>query len=77
MVDTEILIQNLSDLFGVPKNTVTNDMTMKNSEFWDSLKHMALISMVEDTYNVSLSMDDIVRMVSIQEIINVLTEKTH
>ena len=77
MVDTEILIQNLSDLFGVPKNMVTNKMTMENSECWDSLKHMALISMIEDIYNVSLSMDDIVRMVSIQEIINVLTEKTH
>ena len=71
------MIQNLSDLFGVPKNTVTNNMTMKSSECWDSLKHMALISMIEDNYNVSLSMDDIVRMVSIQEIINVLTEKTH
>ena len=77
MVDTEILIQNLSNLFGVPKSMITNKMTMKNSESWDSLKHMALISMIENTYNVSLSMDDIVRMVSIQEIINVLTEKTH
>jgi len=75
MLDKESLNQNLSILFGISIDKVTNEMTMENSECWDSLKHMALITMIEDTYNVTLSMDEIIQMISIEAIVEILDQK--
>jgi acyl carrier protein len=77
MFDQENLYQNLSTIFGIPIEMVNNKMTMENSECWDSLKHMALITMVEDKYNLTLSMDEIVEMTSIEAISKVLDKKIH
>ncbi|MCG8562767.1 MAG: acyl carrier protein [Hyphomicrobiales bacterium] len=40
---------------------------------WDSLQHIALVTAVEQRFGISLSMDEMVEMRSVQDIQNVLT----
>jgi acyl carrier protein len=39
---------------------------------WDSLRHIALVSAIEETYKISLSMDEMMEMVNVRAIQSVL-----
>ncbi len=39
---------------------------------WDSLRHVALVSAIETKFAISLSMDEMMEMVSVRDIENVL-----
>lgn len=65
----------LSDIFKIPVDDVLDDLTMKDSGFWDSLKHMELIVGIEDVFETELSSDEIVKMQSVGEIKQILKEK--
>ncbi len=54
---------------------VTKDMTMKETEAWDSLKHMELIAVIESTFSLRLSFDEIVNMVSVTGIQKIVAAK--
>ena len=42
---------------------------------WDSLKQMDLVMTLENEYGITLAIPDIIRMVSVGEIVSVLKEK--
>lgn len=51
-----------ADLFGVSESEI-NDKTSYNSfPGWDSLKHLEITSKLEDEFNISFDMDDIIAM---------------
>ena len=68
MTDIEKINTLLSNLFDVSKQDVEDNFKMADTESWDSLKHMELISIIEADYNITLSMDEIVKMTSTEEI---------
>ena len=39
---------------------------------WDSLRHIALVTAIEENFGVSLSMDEMVEIRSVQDICNIL-----
>lgn len=39
---------------------------------WDSLRHIALVTAIEEAYNISLSMDEMMEMVNVRAIQAVL-----
>lgn len=49
---------------GVPANTDFEGLDFKNTDKWDSLAHMQLILEIEREFNVSLSDDDVLDVVS-------------
>ena len=66
----------LSDLFKLDVNDINNETNMKNVRAWDSLKHMLLVNNIEKEFEIErLSMDQIIRMVSIKDIKEILREK--
>lgn len=64
----EILIKVLK----VSSEKITDDLTMKDLDAWDSLNHMELIISLEETFGIQLTFDEIVAMQSIQEIRRIL-----
>jgi acyl carrier protein len=40
---------------------------------WDSLQHVALVETIENTFNIHLSMDEMIEMQSVIDIINILS----
>ena len=65
----------IADVMRLSKEEVSDSFSMRNSDAWDSLKHMELIVSIENTFNVTLSADDIVEMIDVRCIKKVLKSK--
>ena len=65
----------LAEILQIPVARITNDLAMKDIEAWDSLKHMELIMLLEETFSIELTFDEIVAMQSVREIRRVLMER--
>jgi len=42
---------------------------------WDSLAHIQLVAAIEETYAIQMSMDEIVNLLSVNDIVTLLEEK--
>ena len=51
---------------------ISAQTSQENVAKWDSLKHIALVSTIEQKFGISLSMDEMVEMRSVQDISNIL-----
>lgn len=65
----------LVEVFGLPDEGITDDLTMKDVETWDSLRHMRMIVAVEESYGIQLEFDEIVSMQSVGAIKQVLSKR--
>ena len=54
---------------------ISDDTKIQELPMWDSLGHMALIVLVEERINVTLSIDDIMAMTSVRGLAAVLESK--
>ena len=75
MNNMDKLYVDLSEILEASLEELRNNLKMEESEVWDSLKHMELIAMIESNYNVNLTVDEIIKMTSIKEITNVISER--
>ena len=66
----------LAEVLQLPPSEITDDLTMKDVEVWDSLKHMELIVALETALEVQLTFEEIVAMQSVREIKRVLAERS-
>jgi len=62
----------LADVLQIPIAAVTDELSMKDLEAWDSLKHMELIATLENQLDIQLTFDEIVAMRSVGDIKRVL-----
>ena len=65
----------MSEVLQIPVSTITDDLSMKDLDVWDSLKHMEVIVSLEEKFDIQLTFDEIVTMQSVREIRRVLGEK--
>jgi len=59
------LIALFSEGLSVPTEDLTDETSPDNTESWDSLAAMNMVSLIEDTFDVQLSTRDIMKMRSI------------
>jgi acyl carrier protein len=71
----EKLAKVFSAVLKVSAGDFTDNLSMKDTPAWDSLKHMDLIISIEDSFGVELSFEDIVSMQTVEAIKKVLTSK--
>ena len=48
---------------------------MDNTDEWDSLKHIQLITAIEKRFNIEIDFEESIEMVSVKNILNIITEK--
>jgi len=65
----------MTDLFEIQQDRITDDLSINNTEKWDSLKHIELIASIEEEFKITLTADQIVEMTSFAEIKRILREK--
>ena len=65
----------LSEVLQMSASDITDNLTMKDVDAWDSLKHMELIVALEQSFEVQLNFDEIVAMQSVSAIKRVLRER--
>lgn len=69
------LTRILAEVFGLKESDIHAGLKKADVGTWDSLKQMDLVVSLEREYGVTLEIEDILRMVSVQEIQEILTAK--
>ncbi len=69
------LVAILAEVFGLRESEIHPDLEKADVGSWDSLKQMDLVMTLEKEYAVMLEIPDILKMVSVADIIKVLNEK--
>jgi acyl carrier protein len=65
----------MADLFEMSEEDISDSLTMKNTDVWDSLKHMELVIAIERTFGIELTFDEIVSMQNIGTIKRILKKR--
>ena len=58
----------LSAIFEVKEEDINDSSSMENIEKWDSLKHLELITAIEEYFSVTLSIEEIIVMTNFEVI---------
>ncbi|NRP37538.1 hypothetical protein XMA121_000123 [Marinobacterium sp. xm-a-121] len=48
------------EIFEIEKDALTDELEYQSIESWDSVGHMALIAELEDLFDISMEMDDVI-----------------
>lgn len=72
---TEQVRAVMTEILQCSPQEISEDMTMKETEAWDSLKHMELVATIESTFSIQLNFDEIVNMISIAGIQKIVAAK--
>jgi acyl carrier protein len=62
----------MSDIFEVEISEINSNSSMQTISAWDSLKHMELITAIEENYDIRFKADDIVKMTNFEAIMKIL-----
>lgn len=69
------LISVLTEVFGLRADQIVPELTKDDVGSWDSLKQMDLVMSLEREFSIILEIPDIIRLNSVANIIDVLTDK--
>jgi len=69
------LCRMVAEVLGVEEESVTPDTGPMVLSAWDSLNHMRLMAQIEEYYAIMLSADEIVSLLSVQDIAGFLAAK--
>ena len=58
-----------AELLGLNATEVTDNMSYNSLEKWDSLKHLELVSKLEDTFGINIDMDDVIAMSNFRKVV--------
>lgn len=58
--------------FEIPVDAVKDDLEYQGIAEWDSMSHLVLVQELESTYNISIEMEDILEMGSVEKIKEIL-----
>ena len=64
--------QIMQELFN---ENITDDFSKFSTEKWDSFLHLELVVKLEELFNLSFTPDEIGKMESYKEIVNIINEK--
>lgn len=75
MIGFNKLKQVVSDILEVDIDDINENSSPDNIEKWDSLSHIKLVMAIEAEFNVKLTPDDMMDMLSVKLIKMILVEK--
>ena len=73
-INEQLLKATLATVFNVPIDIIGEDSSMDTVSQWDSVKHLNLVLAIEDTFNVSLTEEQSLEILSFPLIKLVLAE---
>ncbi len=69
------LFETVASVLNIDANSLTNESNGRNTENWDSLRHIELILAVETAFGVTFSMTEMVSMQDLGDMRALLVEK--
>ena len=73
-MNDEQIINRLSNVFNetLGGNKFELTITMDKVPEWDSLKHIQLLSSIEDSFNIEIQFEDAIKMISGESILDII-----
>ena len=68
------LFKIMAAVFSVTEGAITDKTSMDNLSQWDSMKHLNLVLCIEDEFQISLSEEQILEMLSVELVKIILSE---
>jgi acyl carrier protein len=65
----------LSELFKVPKERITDELSSKDISEWDSMNYLLFIAELEKNFNMSFSMNEVMNALTVGDIRKVVKER--
>jgi len=65
----------MADVFEISPDKIDGSTTMDSVEEWDSLKHIELLTMVEEKFGIELEMEEMIEMLTFDDIKRILSSK--
>jgi acyl carrier protein len=63
------------EAFSIEKSQIDETLEYESIQEWDSIGHMTLVGMIEDAFEISMDLDDIIELSSYNKGIEILSEK--
>jgi acyl carrier protein len=67
--------QIMSDVLEVPLESVDDNVTMQNTDTWDSLRHMEIVVAIEEKFGVDFEALELMELTSLRDIMRMLGTK--
>ena len=67
------VLEIMRSVFGI--EDVSTDVSQKNCERWDSLRHLTMASELEDAFDIELEPEEIAEMTDFSRVINMINSK--
>ena len=74
MIDERKLYNVIANIMGIDVNSISNDSSPDNIESWDSVTHINLIIALEEEFEIELTPEDAIEMLSVNLIKIILNE---
>jgi len=71
----DVATEIFRDVFDDESITISESTTAKDIEDWDSLEHINLVLALEDRFNLKFTMDEVVGMENVGDMINIVMER--
>lgn len=72
MNNYEKLKKVIADIFDVGENTINEESSNTTIDMWDSIHQMNLIFAIEEAFDIHLSDEEVVQLISVKEIKRIL-----
>ena len=67
------VLEIMRSVFGI--EDVSTDVSQKNCERWDSLRHLTMASELEDAFDIELEPEEIAEMTDLSRVVNMINSK--
>jgi acyl carrier protein len=65
----------IAQVMSIDINDILDEASPENTSNWDSIRHMELLTKLEQAYSVKFDIDEMIEMMSLQGIIEILKAK--
>ena len=66
----------ISEYFKVDINVINDDLMVGDIPQWDSLGHVGLVSHLEKEFSISIDVDQVLEMETVEDIVDIIQEIT-
>ena len=64
----DTILKIFCEALGVPESDVSDETAYDSFETWDSLKHLQIVSEIEEEFDIDIEMDDVIAMDTFKKI---------
>jgi acyl carrier protein len=74
MSNSTLLYKSFAEALNIDSEKINEELRFQSIPEWDSISHMVLISVLEETFGISMETDDVIDLSSVSKAREILTK---